>query len=338
MTNRPDRDGMPPLSGALLVDKPAGLSTMAITTRVRHLARDAWIAHKHTKFGHLGTLDPFATGLVVILIGEATKLVDRLHDATKTYRATIRFGTATDTLDRDGSITRTAPAPRPPRATLDAAVASLVGTRLQSPPAFSAVKVSGVRAYELARKGEPVATTAKSITVFDATYAPDDAPDDASETDHAAANSADPLAHWPDLALRLTVSSGTYIRVLAEECAAALDLPAHLTALRRERAGGFTLTDATPLASLTLENLAAHIHPMPWLIEHANLPTLAVPHTAAARFANGLIPHGVTLPDPTPHKSYIIVDETTGEPAALLEPRSPERGEGWQVARGFVLP
>lgn len=223
------------MDGVLIIDKPAGMTSHDVVARVRSIVSER-------RVGHTGTLDPFATGVLVILVGRATRLAQYLSGADKEYVAVIRLGYATDTGDVTGTRidTETKGHTEIRREEIEAALASLRGEIEQTPPMYSAKKIAGRKLYELARRGEEVERKPVRVTVreFEA-IAPDGEPlltanDDGSR----------------DLKVRVVCSAGTYIRTLAEDFGKHLGLGAHVAALRRTRAGRFTVADA-----LTLERL-----------------------------------------------------------------------------------
>ena len=206
--------------GLLLVDKPAGMTSHDVVQQVRRV-------YGQRSIGHLGTLDPFATGLLVLLLGRATRLATFLDTEPKVYEATIRFGTETDTDDATGTIIRSEAQPEP--ASLAAGIAALTGRISQVPPAYSAKSVDGTRAYDAARRGTPLALAAVDVTVF--------------SWEVTVANSDCVIA-------TITCSGGTYIRALARDLGRLVHSAAHLEALRRTRVGTFAVTDATTLDDL----------------------------------------------------------------------------------------
>lgn len=217
-------------SGILLVDKPGGMTSHDVVARTRR-------AFGTRKVGHAGTLDPMATGLLVVGIEAATRLLTFVVGADKTYRATIRLGQSTGTDDADGEITASADLRQVAAITAEqivAGVGALTGAIAQVPSAVSAIKVDGRRAYDRVRAGEEVVLAAREVTVsrFDVL---DDRPTD------------DGLR---DLDVIVDCSSGTYIRALARDLGAALGVGAHLTALRRTRVGPFDVAEATGLDDL----------------------------------------------------------------------------------------
>ncbi|MFE6920538.1 tRNA pseudouridine(55) synthase TruB [Nocardia sp. NPDC057663] len=218
------------LGGLVIVDKDGGWTSHDVVARSRKLLRTK-------KVGHAGTLDPMATGVLVLGVERATKLLGQLILTTKAYTATIRLGQATITDDAEGEVTATTPALHLTDAQIAAGVAALTGDIEQVPATVSAIKVDGERAYARARAGEDVQLAARPVTVsrFDIL---------------ARRDLAD--GEFVDLDVEVECSSGTYIRALARDLGAALGVGGHLTALRRTRVGPFTLEHAS-----TLEQLAA---------------------------------------------------------------------------------
>lgn len=210
-------------TGILLVDKPAGITSHDVVYAVRR-------AFGQREVGHAGTLDPAATGLLVVALGEATRLLRFVEAADKAYDGTVCLGRATTTWDAEGETTAEAPCPPTlSRATLEAAAATLVGTIEQSVPAYSAVKVDGERLYAKARRGEVVEAPRRTVHVARLTLG---------------------RIELPHVELSTTVSKGTYVRALAVDLGAAVGLPAHLCALRRTRIGRYEVGAAQPLATL----------------------------------------------------------------------------------------
>ncbi len=213
-------------AGILLVDKPRGLTSHDVVARVRR-------ALGTRKVGHAGTLDPMATGLLVIGVEGATRLLTYIVGADKTYTATIRLGEATDTDDAEGRIIATADAGSVPGERISAGVAALTGEIDQVPSAVSAIKVDGRRAYDRVRAGEEVALAARRVTVSRF----------AVQEERRAGTAI-------DLDVVVDCSSGTYIRALARDLGAGLGVGGHLTALRRTRIGPFDVADAVSLEAL----------------------------------------------------------------------------------------
>ncbi|MGH7636912.1 MAG: tRNA pseudouridine(55) synthase TruB [Gemmatimonadaceae bacterium] len=200
--------------GLLLLDKPGGLTSHAVVERVRR-------ATGTTRIGHAGTLDPFATGLLVLLVGRATRLAPYLDAEPKVYRAIIRFGARTTTDDLEGDVLESASAPE--QAIVERAIRGLTGDLLQRPPAYSAKQVGGVRAYSAARRGAPLTLEPAAVVVHEWLVMGRDG---------------------SDLDVQITCSGGTYIRALARDLGEATGSAAHLAALRRLRIGRFDVAQA----------------------------------------------------------------------------------------------
>ncbi len=219
-------------SGLVIVDKPGGMTSHDVVARIRRLA--------HTRrVGHAGTLDPMATGVLVIGVEKATRLLGHLMLTEKTYEATIRLGQSTTTDDAEGEPTGAAlrPATGVTRAALDAEIAKLTGDILQVPSSVSAIKVNGQRAYKLTRAGEAPELAARPVTVYDFNVT-------------ATRKAGDYL----DVDATIRCSSGTYIRALARDLGAALGTGGHLTALRRTAVGPYTVVAAHTLEDLENQN------------------------------------------------------------------------------------
>lgn len=266
--------------GVLLVDKPGGITSHDAVAKVRR-------ALGTRKVGHSGTLDPMATGLLVLGVGRATRFLRFLSGLPKSYEATMRLGVATTTLDAEGTVTRTAPVDVDD-ARLAQAVGALVGDSMQRPPAFSAVKVEGRRLYEAARKGEAVEAAPRPIRV---------------DRFEVRARRGD------DVDLLVTCSTGTYVRVLAADVGDSLGCGAHLTALRRTSIGPFEVANAVspdePGVPLPIADAIAH------------LPTLHLDAEEAWAAAHGrvLAPSAIEGP-------YAVVD-TEGALIGVYEDEGP---------------
>ena len=215
--------------------------------------------------GHAGTLDPFATGLLVVLVGRATRLARFVEQQPKRYLATARLGMATTTDDLTGEPAGGgfAPSGPPSRAEVERELRAMLGRQLQRPPAYSAKLVDGVRSYRLARRGEAVELAPVEVEIHDVEL-----------LDYAA----------PDVTLRVTVSPGTYVRAIARDLGERLGCGAHLTSLRREAIGGITLDDAVPLEAVTGDVLR------PPLDAVAHLPPLRVDAAQARAIGFGQRP------------------------------------------------
>lgn len=233
----------PSRSGILFVDKPAGITSHDVVSRVRKLANTR-------KVGHAGTLDPMATGLLTLGINSSTRLLTFLVGLDKEYLATIRLGQSTDTDDAEGRAISTAdPATLAAvtEARIRAAIAPLTGRISQVPSSVSAIRVDGRHAYELARAGETVVLKPRAVTVsaFDLL-----AVHPRTDADQAYPDQTDPGPAYLDLDVRVECSSGTYIRALARDLGESLGVGGHLTVLRRSRVGPFSVADAATLQSL----------------------------------------------------------------------------------------
>jgi tRNA pseudouridine55 synthase len=221
-------------TGLIVVDKPAGMTSHDVVSRVRRIA-------KTRRVGHGGTLDPMATGVLVLGVGRATRLLTYVIGSDKRYAGTIRLGQSTVTDDAEGEVTTSTPADAVQDAAIRAGVAALTGEIMQVPSAVSAIKINGQRSYKRVRAGEEVEHAARPVTV--------------SRFDILAISRDTPGV--VDVDVDVACSSGTYIRALARDLGTALGVGGHLTALRRTAVGGFTLADA-----LTLEQLAERDDPV----------------------------------------------------------------------------
>lgn len=217
---------MSPSDGILLVDKLEGESSYDVIRRLKRALVNP------TKLGHAGTLDPFASGLLIVMLGQGTKLSRFLMSGAKRYLATVRLGIETDTLDCTGEVTRISEVPELVRqgGSLQQALQAFVGEIEQTPPLFSAVKVGGKRAYQLARRGESIRLAARKVTV------------------HALEVKSISL---PDLTIEVVCSSGTYIRSLAMDLGKALGTGGHLISLRRLRSGPFSVEEGVNAGIIT---------------------------------------------------------------------------------------
>jgi len=211
------------LHGWIILDKPVGLGSTTVVSAVKRILRQA--GEPKTKVGHGGTLDPLASGVLPIALGEATKLCGRMLDATKAYDFTIKFGEETDTLDTEGQIVATSDV-RPTPKQIEAVLPRFTGVIDQVPPTYSALKIEGKPAYARARAGEQVELKSRRVTIIDLRAVE---------------------ATTDSLTLSATVSKGTYIRSLARDIAHALGTVGHVSYLRRTRAGPFSLSSAISL-------------------------------------------------------------------------------------------
>ena len=263
--------------GVLVVDKPAGWTSHDVVAKVR------WLAGTR-KVGHAGTLDPMATGVLVLGIGRATKLLTFVVGADKEYLATIRLGAATTTDDAEGEILSTADASAVTRAQVDERVAGLTGAIEQVPSSVSAIKIDGQRAYARVRAGEDVVLAPRPVTV--------------STFEVRDMRPAGGATGCVDLDVRVVCSSGTYIRALARDLGEGLGVGGHLTALRRTRVGGYTLD-----AARTLEELAETPADVPVeVMAFADAARAALPTVDVDANQVGELSHGrrVTLAEGSP--------------------------------------
>lgn len=222
------------VSGVLLIDKPQGMTSQQVVSKVKYLLKSD--VHDSKKAGHTGTLDPMATGLLPICLGEATKFSHYQLDAVKSYHAIIKLGEQTDTGDAEGEIIATSPVPHVTQAMLQSVIKQFLGEIMQVPPMYSALKKDGKKLYELAREGIEVERAARPLIIYEL--------------------SLTPLSDQ-QLQLTVTCSKGTYVRVLAEDIAKALGTLGHLTALRRVQTGDFEIANAITLADFAALDIAA---------------------------------------------------------------------------------
>jgi tRNA pseudouridine55 synthase len=284
--------GTPVGDGIVVVDKPAGWTSHDAVTRVRQLA--------HTRrVGHAGTLDPMATGVLVVGVNRATRLLGHLALTEKAYEATIRLGVSTVTDDADGEVIATADARAVTEAAIAAAVADLTGDLDQVPSSVSAVKVEGRRSYARVRGGEEVRLEPRHVTV--------------SRFDVVAIRRGDSVI---DIDVAVVCSSGTYIRALARDLGAALGVGGHLTALRRTRVGGFDLSQAHVLDELEHGLILLPLGD----VARRSFPscTLSAEQAAGVRF--GRVLPGLALPDAGP----VAVFDSNGAFLALYHQRGPD--------------
>lgn len=251
-------------SGFLVIDKPARWTSFDVVAKLRS-------ATGVREIGHAGTLDPFATGVLVVGFGRALKVVEYVQQLDKVYRGRIRLGQTSDTDDADGSKMIIEVATPPGEAAVRAALAKFTGSIEQVPPAYSALKVQGHRMYELARKGQTINPKPRPVTVHELTL----------------------LAYaYPHIDIETRVSSGTYIRALARDIGTTLKTGGLLETLRRTRVGSFTLEDAHTLDDVQRSSLATLLAPLETATAH--LPTIALSAHEVHRLANGQI---VTAPN-----------------------------------------
>lgn len=252
-------------AAVLVVDKPTGISSFDVLRRLKPCLP------RGVRVGHAGTLDPAASGVLVVCTGAATRLVSHFQDMQKTYVARVRFGTTTDSDDLDGEVIATAPVPQGLLGkSLPDLLQPFIGPIMQRPPDYSAVKLAGVRAYSLARQGAPVVIRPREVTVH--------------------AISIQEIS-GVEATLLIQCSSGTYIRSIARDLGVAAGCGACLSALRRTAIGGFGLENALPVDGLNPESVRARA--MPLLASFASADRIAVDAEEAVRVGSGLIPHAL---------------------------------------------
>jgi tRNA pseudouridine55 synthase len=297
-----------PLSGWLILDKPKGMGSTQGVSAVKRVLRQNGYAR--TKVGHGGTLDPLAEGVLPIALGEATKLAGRMLDAGKIYEFTVQFGTETSTLDTEGDVVTTSDV-RPALAAIEAVLPRFTGPIEQVPPAYSALKVGGQRAYDLARAGEVVELKSRSVTIYALTILPGT----------VGANCVTLTAH---------VSKGTYIRSLARDIAYALGTCGHVTYLRRTKAGPFTQEQAISLDLLEEGAKGGRLEHLLLPLEAGldDIPALHLDQTSAQAVRQGRV-----LSD-MPQSSGLYLAKLGDVPVALMEITDGTA----TVVRGFNLP
>lgn len=273
-------------SGILNVAKPAGITSRRVVDRVGRLVRPA-------RCGHAGTLDPLATGLLVVCVGQATRLIEYVQRMPKTYDGTFLLGRTSDTEDVTGTVVELLDPPRPTLAEVESAARALVGTILQRPPAYSALKVAGRRSYDLARAGQAVELEPRPVEIY----------------------GIDVLRYeYPELQLRVRCGSGTYIRSLGRDLAESLGTGAVMSALSRTAIGPFTLADACDVEQLTLDELSAKLHPLARAVE--SLPSIQVTDVERQTLL-----HGKVLPRAdAPAVAELAAHDVEGKLVALLKP------------------
>ena len=274
------------MHGWIILDKPLGLGSTQAVAAVKRNLRSAGFGK--VKVGHGGTLDPLATGVLPIALGEATKLCGRMLDASKTYDFTICFGTETSGLDAEGEIVATSDV-RPTLELVQQAVAQFTGPIEQIPPAYSAIKIDGKRAYDLARAGEVVEMKSRAVTVYQLTIC------------HAepVSNPVQGDALLGSVTLTADVSKGTYIRSLARDIAYALGTVGHVSMLRRVRAGPFALNGAISLDKLNAFGQGAAQEDIILPIEAGlvDIPALDLSPEQARAIQQGRVLTGIAMKD-----------------------------------------
>jgi len=249
-----------PVHGWVILDKPSGITSTQAVAQVRRI-------FNAQKAGHAGTLDPLATGILAVALGEATKTVPYVQDAAKIYRFTASWGESRDTDDAEGKVTGTSDV-RPTRAAIEAMLPRFTGTLTQTPPAYSAIKVGGTRAYDLARDGEEVALEPRPVQVYEARL----------------------IEAEPDRAVfEILCGKGTYVRSWVRDLARALGTLGYVSQLRRTRIGSFLEKDAVGLETLTpfMHSPAAFAYLKPLSTALDGIPALAVTGSDTVRIRSG---------------------------------------------------
>ncbi len=281
------------MNGVLIINKPAGITSHDVVARVRRL-------FSMRQVGHCGTLDPFATGLLLVTLGKATKISRFLEAENKTYRATLRLGQSTDSLDCDGTIVETLPIPLLTAASLTKTMQSFLGEQEQIPPMYSAVKIGGKKLYELARKGETIEREARRIQVEDMTL----------------------LSYQePFVEFRVVCSRGTYVRVLASDLASRLGTVGHLAQLHREAIGSWHDNQSLSLEDLSIDS------PLLSIREALNFMTQIGLTGNSLRYAQ----YGRPLTLDTQAPVVLLFDKETNQPIAIYE----QRGNQYICLRGI---
>ncbi|OYU01856.1 MAG: tRNA pseudouridine(55) synthase TruB [Sphingomonadaceae bacterium PASS1] len=305
------------MHGWIILDKPLGLGSTQAVAAVKRNLRSAGFGK--VKVGHGGTLDPLATGVLPIALGEATKLCGRMLDASKTYDFTICFGTETSGLDAEGEVVATSDV-LPTLDQLQQALAQFTGPIEQIPPAYSAIKIDGKRAYDLARAGEVVEMKSRAVTVYQLTIC------------HAefVSNQVQRDALLSSITLTADVSKGTYIRSLARDIAYALGTVGHVSMLRRVRAGPFALNGAISLDKLNAFGQGAAQEDVILPIEAGlvDIPALDLSPEQARAIQQGRVLTGIAMKD-----GLHWARDANSRPIALVE----NIGGALKTVRGFNL-
>lgn len=269
------------MHGWIILDKPLGLGSTQAVSAVKRNLREA--GYGKIKVGHGGTLDPLATGVLPIALGEATKLCGRMLDASKIYDFSIAFGTETSGLDAEGDVVATSDH-RPTLSDVEAVLCRFTGQIEQIPPAYSAIKIDGKRAYDRARAGEDFEMKARTVTIYDL---------------HVLSQGSPPDGPLDSVTLSAHVSKGTYIRSLVRDIAYAVGSVGHVTMLRRSRAGPFTLESAISLDKLNAFGHGAAQEDIILPIEAGlvDIPALDLSPEQARAIQQGRVLTGIAMKD-----------------------------------------
>jgi tRNA pseudouridine55 synthase len=299
----PTSHGLPQLHGVLVLDKPKGPTSARCIGAIKRLGQK--------KIGHAGTLDPMATGVLVVLLGEATKIAAYVMDGEKTYLGTLRLGQATDTYDAEGTVTAEAPWEQITAEAVGAAIAAWREEKSQEVPPYSAAKHQGRPLYELARKGLDTPVKEKEISVFDAQVVAID---------------------LPSATFRVRVTTGTYIRSLVHSLGKRLGCGAVLTALTREASSPFDIEGASSLDTVLAAPATLPDRIIPLAAALPDWPVVTLDVAAAA-----LVGQGVRLPvsGPYPDGMRALLADTTGRPLALAQAMVTDGTLRWAITRGL---
>jgi tRNA pseudouridine55 synthase len=282
------------VKGLLNVHKPSGMTSRAIVDRVVQLV-------PRIKVGHAGTLDPLASGVLVLCLGSATRLVEYVQRMPKTYRAVVRLGARSDTLDADGQIEELTTPPIPSEPEIRESLAGLVGDVLQLPPQYSALRVRGRRAYDLARSGHEARLEPRPVRIDRIEMADYD---------------------WPRLELRIDCGAGTYIRSIARDLGERLGCGGLVETLVRVRIGPFQLADTADPLGLTEDSLPRHLHPL--LTAVAGLPAIRLSADHVAAIAQGRALSAASLFLESMPEGEIVLLNPAGEIVALARADVPQ--------------
>ncbi len=282
--------------GFLNIDKPQGITSHDVVNRVRRVAGTR-------KVGHAGTLDPLATGVLIVGVNRATRLIEYIVGQPKTYLTIVRLGQTTNTYDADGDIEQECSV-AVSDAELSAALTQFRGEIEQTPPMFSAIKQNGKPLYLLARKGQEVKRKPRRVVI--------------DQLDVVERNEN-------DVTLRVGCSTGTYIRSLAHDLGQVLGCGGHVKMLRRERVGGFSVETATPLDELTAENIASKLHPLEIAVSH-------LPRFDASEVESAMLRVGKRIERRDDLGELVRAYAADGTFLGILR----ERDENWQPHKLFV--
>lgn len=285
------------MNGLLVINKPSGITSRAVVDRVQH-----WFPAKpRIPIGHAGTLDPLATGVLVLCVGSATRLIEYVQRMGKTYRAGIRLGAISDTDDADGTVQPVDNSPVPTDDQVRRALHRFVGEIDQVPPAHSAAHVEGQRAYKLARRGVEVDLKPRQVTVY----------------------KIEVLRYaYPDLEVVVECGKGTYIRSIARDLGQAMGTGGYIQTLQRTRIGPFRIEDSLPLGATPTPPV---VRLLPMRMALTELPAVTLPRGEVRKLCQGQQVRGTQVP---PGEELVVMDEH-GEPAAVAR---------WEAGKGVLIP